>query len=535
MSKLVALLCGTALLAFAATASAVAPPVPQLNWNPCSTNGAVCAVAQVPLDYADPAGAKTFVVLARYPVNPANKIGTVFVNFGGPGVSGVTRLIQSGFGVSLRALLGGRFDVVAFDPRGVGSSDPMQCFDTEAQRTAFRSASPVFPWLDDQERPYFDAYSSLAPRCLGRGQPIALHMSTADVARDLDLLRQAVGDDRITYLGFSYGSYLGNTYANMFPDKVRALVIDGVLNPLIWTIGRQISSDRVAVQAVADEFYRLCDEAATVNPAYCLMSGPQGAAATYLAVAESLKQTPVVLPNGVLFTYDKLIGQTVGCMYTPEQWPACANFVAFLANALRGDDGAAEKAAATMRGIIDTWRMADGGRAYNNQFDASLGVLCSDTQYRAPFAHYAALDGWAAKGSVFGPYWWWTNVPCADWPLSPDRYAGPWTAHTSAPVLVVGNYFDPATDYAGAQAAAKWLKDARLLSYAGWGHCAFPRANACVVSHVVQYLFDGSLPPEGTVCPANPSPFLPAMSAASPADGTTGLSAAGMPMVVPEM
>lgn len=435
--------------------------------------------------------------------------------------------------MTLRALLQGRFDVVAFDPRGVGYSDPMQCFDSEGDRAAFVSALPVFPYLNEQERPYFDASSSLAGTCLGRGQPIAMHMSTADVARDLDLLRQAVGDDRITYLGFSYGSYLGNTYANMFPDKVRAVVIDGVLNPLIWTIGRQISSDRVAAAAVADEFNRLCDDAAAINPAYCFMSGPDGAAATYLTVAESIKQTPVVLPNGVLYTYDKLIAQTVGCMYTPEQWPACANFVAFLASALRGEAGAAEKAAVALRGIVDEWRMTDGGRAYNNQFDASLGVMCSDTQYRAPFANYAALDGWTAKGSMFGPYWWWLNVPCADWPLSPDRYAGPWTARTSAPVLVVGNYFDPATDYAGAQAAAKWLKSARLLSYAGWGHCAFPRANACVVSNVVRYLFDGSLPPEGTVCPANPNPFLPALSTASPLEVTKSLSAAGLPTVAP--
>ncbi len=486
MSRYVASSCGAALLALAMSASSAAPTVPVLNWNPCSPDGAVCAAAQVPLDYDDPAGAQTYIVLARYPVNPATKIGTVFVNFGGPGVSGVTRLIQSGFGQTLRALLQGRFDVVAFDPRGVGYSDPMQCFDTEGDRTAFRAANPIFPYFDEQERPYFDAYASLGPICLGRGQPIALHMSTGDVARDLDLLRQAVGDERLTYLGFSYGSYLGNTYANMFPDKVRALAIDGVLNPLIWTIGRQISSDRVAAAAVADEFNRLCDEAAAINPAYCLMSGPQGAAATYQAVAEALKQTPVLLPNGVLYTYDILIAQGVGCMYTPQQWPACANFVAYLASALRGDAGAAQKADATLRSIVGSWRAADAGRAYN-----------------------------------------------ADWPVSPDRYAGPWTARTSAPVLVVGNYFDPATDYAGAQAAAKWLKNARLLSYAGWGHCAFPQGNACVVGHMVRYLLDGTLPPEGTVCPANRSPFLPAPAFAG--DETNGLSAAGLPTFVPEM
>jgi pimeloyl-ACP methyl ester carboxylesterase len=535
MSRLIASLCGSALLAFVMSANAAAPPVPVLNWNPCSTDGADCAMAQVPLDYDEPAGATTYIVLARYAADPATKIGTVFVNFGGPGVSGVARLIGSGFGLTLRALLLGRFDVVAFDPRGVGYSDPIQCFDTEGDRAAFNALQPIFPYFDEQERPYFDAYSSLAARCLGRGQPIALHMSTADAARDLDLLRQAVDDERITYLGFSYGSYLGNTYANMFPDKVRALAIDGVLNPLIWTIGRQISSDRVAAAAVAEEFNRLCDEAAAVNPAYCFMSGPQGAAATYAAVAESLKQTPIVLPGGSLYTYDMLIAQTVGCMYTPEQWPACANFVALLASALQGDGDAATRADATLRGIVDTWRSADAGRAYNNQFDASLGVMCADTQYRNPFAYYAALDGWAAKGSVFGPYWWWFNVSCARWPLSPDRYAGPWTARTSAPVLVIGNYFDPATDYAGAQAAAKWLKNARLLSYAGWGHCAFPRANACVVGHVVRYLLDGSLPPEGTVCPANPSPFLPAAPGSSTVEAAKGLSAAGLPMAVPKM
>ena len=139
MTRLIASLCGTALLALAMSAHAATPTVPVLNWNPCSPDGAVCAAAQVPLDYDDPAGPQTYVVLARYPVNPATKIGTVFVNFGGPGVSGVTRLIQSGFGLTLRGLLQGKFDVVAFDPRGVGYSDPMQCFDTEGDRTAFRA------------------------------------------------------------------------------------------------------------------------------------------------------------------------------------------------------------------------------------------------------------------------------------------------------------------------------------------------------------------------------------------------------------
>ena len=118
------------------------------------------------------------------------------------------------------------------------------------------------------------------------------------------------------------------------------------------------------------------------------------------------------------------------------------------------------------------------------------------------------VGAYAAAGSVFGPLWWWNNAPCATWPKAPDRYAGPWTARTSAPVLVVGNYFDGVTGYDGAVASSKLLGNSRLLSYAGWGHTAFGRSG-CTTDYITAYLLDGSLPPAGTVCPANPNPFVP--------------------------
>jgi pimeloyl-ACP methyl ester carboxylesterase len=508
MKKLIVSLVGAVLLAMGSTAGADPPAVPVLNWFPCAP-GADCAVAQVPLDYDEPQGAQTYIVLARYPAaDQANRIGTLFVNFGGPGISGVNRLL-GGAGQLLAAATQGRFDVVSFDPRGVGLSDPLQCFATEADRAAYFSTVPIFPYRDDQERHFFDVISGLAPVCFGRNLRITAHMSTADVARDLDLLRAAVGDERITYFGFSYGSFVGNTYANLFPNKIRALVIDGVIDPHIWVIGRQISSDRVATAAVLDEFLRLCDEAAGIHPALCPASGPDGAAAKFDALAEALKDVPVLLPDGSLYTYDRLIADANGCLYTPEIWPDCAAFIGFLSNAVRGEPAAAQQVVAARQVIIVRSRAAAGPQTrYANMFDASYGVLCADTEYRRPFAVYAALDGWTEKGSIFGPYWWWGNAGCANWPLSPDRYAGPWTARTSASVLIVGNYFDPATDYAGALASDKWLKNSRLLSYAGWGHIAFTR-NACVQGHVINYLLNGALPAEGTVCPANPNPFFP--------------------------
>ena len=531
MSKLAVSFCGTALLAFAGLASAVSPPVPVLNWTPC--DDALCADALVPLDYDTPSGPKISLHLARYEGDPARRIGTVFVNFGGPGGAGATIIRTSGFGAALRDALGGYFDVIGFDPRGIGESQPQfRCFDTEGDRAAFLGMHPVFPYADHQERPYFDAYTGMAEQCVARNQPLSAHMSTADAARDLDLLRQAVGDAKLTYLGFSYGSYLGNTYANLFPDKVRAVVIDGVLNPLIWTIGRQISSDRVAVAAVFDEFIRLCDEAADQDVMLCPLSYPAGARATYDALAAALIESPIDL-GGFLYSYDFLIADTVGCMYNPEAWPYCASVLAYLASAAHGDSGAVERARAARMEMLSRLTTERDDASYSNGFDAMYGVMCSDTKYLDPFAAFAALDGWVEKGSIFGPYWWWTNSPCANWPLAEDRYAGPWTARTSAPVLVVGNYFDPATDYAGAVAATKWLKNARLLTYAGWGHTATMRSQ-CVANHVGWYLFSGQLPPEGTVCPANLSPFLTAGMASAEA-GKALKPVAGLPVLRPEM
>ena len=235
--------------------------------------GAECAIARVPLDYDQPFGSTTEIALARIPASDrANKIGSLFINPGGPGASGVDFALF-GFGDFLNLVLQGRFDIVGFDPRGIGASNPIRCFDTTDERAALFAGTPVFPYRRAQERPFFDVYQTFAHTCLDRNQRITDHMSTADVVRDLDLLREAVGDKRLNYLGFSYGSYLGNTYANLFPRKVRALVIDGVLDPRLWSSGLQILSDRVNTEKEFNEFLRLCDEAA----AACGLNGPAGA------------------------------------------------------------------------------------------------------------------------------------------------------------------------------------------------------------------------------------------------------------------
>ena len=517
----------------ALAAAGAAPAAAAIDWEACGSDfpGIECATTAVPLDYDRPGGATTEIALARVPATAANHVGTVFVNPGGPGGSGVS-MVLSGFGEFLHANLDGRFDVVGFDPRGVGASDPLHCFDSEDELFAFLSAAPLFPYAESQYRPFYDHWASLAGRCLTRGETIAEHMSTADVVRDLDLLRRKVGDRGLTYLGFSYGSYIGNTYANLFSRNIRALVIDGVLNPRLWSSGWQIHSDRVATQEEFNEFLRLCEEAGP----QCAFGDGKRTAERWEALARSVERRPIDLGDGFLYTYDFLIGDATGAMYRPEVWggpDGYATFLDFVADAALGDQAAAARARAVRSRVLAA--LADGRvreADYPNGLDAYYGNQCADTEYPGTFVQFRAIDRYARAGSRFGPYWWWSNNGCTHWPVADDRYAGPWTARTTAPVLVVGNYFDGVTDYAGAVATSRFLKNSRLLSYAGWGHTAYGR-NECTREFVNAYLLRQKLPPAGSVCPANPNPFLTAPTPPA-ADGSHAVGSPPDWMLLPE-
>ena len=477
------------------------PPVPTLNWRPCGEDPTkLCATAVVPLDYDKPRGRTIELALAKVPAgDPGRRIGTVFVNPGGPGGSGVDMVLYDGnlFADSLD----GRFDVVGIDPRGVARSDPLHCFDSQEDLDAFLTSQPVFPYRRAQERPYFNHWSSLGAECLDDRQPVARHMSTADVARDLDLLRQAVGDSRLTYLGFSYGSHIGNTYANLFPGRVRAMVIDGVIDPQLWTSGWLIKGDRREADKVFDEALRLCDAA---GPG-CAFSTPGGSQARWQALADRIRREPLVIDPEFTYTYDLLINDAVGAMAEPDFLPDLMAWFDQVADAVLGDQPPVPGMAAARNRILKQLQAPAPEASYPNGFDASYGVSCADTQFPSQFDTYRAVGNWVERGSQIAPRFWWWNAGCANWPTAPDRYVGPWTARTSAPVLVVGNHYDPITYYAWAQATARLLPNSRLLTYAGGGHLAYPRSD-CIQAHVNQYLLTGALPPKGTVCPA-PNPF----------------------------
>jgi pimeloyl-ACP methyl ester carboxylesterase len=493
-------------------APATAAPPAQIRWSPCERDGFQCAAVPVPLDHDQPGGASILLSLIRLPASdPDQRIGSLLVNPGGPGGSGVD-LVQFGaefFPPEIRA----RFDLVGFDPRGVARSTPLRCFGTPRQwGPASWAELPLTPQQVDVVAAA-DGY--LADACEQRGGEIIDHMTTADVARDMDLLRAALGDEQLTFLGFSYGSMLGTTYANLFPERVRAIVVDGVLDPIAWTTGAagqshlpfstRLRSDEGA-QETLGEFFRLCD-AAGEN---CAFSG--NSAARFAALRDRLLARPILVEldgQTFPFTYTDLIFSTLGALYSTFAWPFHAEFLAVLeAAASPAALGAALADVRTSLGYVNK----RGFPRYPNFVEGFPGVACSDSDN--PDSHadwFAAAESAEAQYGYFGRAWTWVSSICAVWPgRTDDRYTGPWNARTANPVLVVGNYFDPATRYQGAQTVAGLLPNSRLLSYAGWGHTVYWGVSTCVDAAVNAYLVSGVLPAAGTVCQPEIDPFAPA-------------------------
>jgi pimeloyl-ACP methyl ester carboxylesterase len=403
-----------------------------------------------------------------------------------------------------------RFDLVGFDPRGVAGSTPLQCFDTTDEALAALAPFP-FPVTRQEERVWVQADRAYARACAERAGPILDHMSTANVARDMDLLRQAVGDRKMTFVGYSYGSHVGSTYANMFPDKVRAVVIDGVIDPVSYTTGRgdqartlpsdaRLRSEQGAYDTL-QAFLRLCD-----------LGGPNCAFSEgnpkrrYDRLARRLLAEPAQLPDGqggtVPFTYADLVSTTLGVLYDPSSWPPFAEFLQEL-DSLTSPARAAE----ALRGLRQ--RLGLAGRApYEQVLEGFAGVWCLDpVNPDHPSAWARAARRADRRDPYFGRPWIWFGSICAPWPgQDSDRYLGPFNRRTANTVLVVGNVNDPATRYQDAVSTARLLGRGRLLTVAGSGHTSL-FLSSCADGHVSRYLLTGRVPAKGTVCGVDVVPF----------------------------
>lgn len=532
---------------------AVKTPKPQ--WFTCKAfaPGAECTSVALPLDYDNPRGAKTEVAVLRIKAkNQKNRIGTLFLNPGGPGGSGIGIAAATPYFLGPQVLE--RFDIVGFDPRGVNFSDNVRCWkNLGEQQDALEGIGVPYPAKGKETQAFVKSAEAFGKACGATGKPLSASMSTAQVARDMDVLRRMVGDTQLSYLGFSYGSYLGTVYANMFPDRVRAVAIDGVLDPVAWA-GTSATADIPLTQRIKSgegtekAMRSILDRCQKAGKDYCMLAAAGNPEKTYRSVLAQLKAKPLVLTDEVTgeayFTLTEpiMISMLLENLYSPygasgvdmilsdafaqlkarttpkppasstpkPKAPAAKNaqtahklFVAKIREYETREKVAARETAR---------KAAASGFAfpYDNSPEAYPAVLCSDGKNPAKarsWSGYAATADSVAPG--FGPLWTWASAPCATstWKAKDeDSYTGAFTHRTKNPLLVVGNYWDPATNYSGAQKVAKLMPNSRLLSSNSWGHTAYG-TSVCVTDAMDRYLLTTQLPAAGKLCTGDIQPF----------------------------
>ena len=520
----------------------------KLDWTACNKEESEqtgtlfeCANLVVPLDYDDidldliheegidkvarwakDAGLAIDLPLVRIPASdPNNRQGAILLNPGGPGGSGINLLLNIGpqlgflFGLDVLA----QFDLVGFDPRGIGQSAPIRCFDTTEEAQAVLPPFP-FPLSVEEIRQDRDAVKALAKACRSYdgAREIGEHMSTANVARDMDVIRASMGDESLNFYGLSYGSYVAATYANLFPKRVRAFVADGVLDPEAWAnrSGRvpftsRLRSDEGAAETL-EEFFVQCDAAIPGNCAFAPDSRNR-----FAALANRLRNDgpiEVELPDGgetVTVSYQVLISVSLSNLYNPFDFVDFAEALAFV------ESIAAEPATVAVSSPAFVALME--AEPYDNFVESPPAVACVDTNNPRSFRAYARAANIAeAKFGYFGPLWTWSFSSCIAWPFKDgDRYTGPFTATTASPVLVIGNFFDPATRYEGAQALRSLLPNSSLLSVDVPGHTSLGLSQ-CAADITAQYFLDPSnaAAVDGFVCPSDFGNFFDAVAGQPP-------------------
>ncbi|ASO21027.1 pimeloyl-ACP methyl ester carboxylesterase [Actinoalloteichus hoggarensis] len=524
---LVVTVCGLPATAFAVEDSPVAAEpavlgtggaaVPVLEWGPCPEGTASaayeCATAAVPLSYQDPHGERIEVAVGRLPAaDPENRIGSLFFNPGGPGGSGRIPPV-------LAPELHERFDLVGFDPRGVADSTPLRCFADVWE--AADSFGHVFPTTPSEERRVIEATRTGTDACAEEAGPVLDHMSTANVARDLDLLRAAVGDEQLTFHGFSYGTHLGAVYANLFPDRVRAMTLDGGLDPVAWTTGASPADAELpyttrigsaaGAQRALSTFLDVCAEderCAFREPGVDLRE-------KYDRVLDAARTAPIEVPDEdgwvMEWSYPLVVGVVGSALYDARGSAFLGDYLQSLVDAVEGR--AARGASAAVTAVAADVAAAVGGQERYAGPEQNFGVACLDSDNPSDPARWseaAAASDREAPG--FGAMWTYESLPCATWPgVDEDRYQGPWDRPTANPVLVLGNRLgDPATPYEGGRELADLLGDGRLLSLDAFGHGAFGlQISDCVDAAVIEYYLGGEPPADGTVCAPDRTPFDP--------------------------
>ncbi|MCW2614140.1 MAG: hypothetical protein JWN08_1134 [Frankiales bacterium] len=460
------------------SASPVVPSPAPLAWEACGGSGFECSTLTVPLVDEDPSQGTVDLALTRKRVSsPSRRIGSLVINPGGPGASAVGYL-QAAFS-QVPAAVRARFDLVAFDPRGVGRTSPVRCGTTAELDDYFA----IDPSPDDpaELRELEQGNEDLVAGCRQRSGEILPHVSTADAARDLDKVRAALGDDRLTYLGYSYGTSLGAAYLDRFPTRVRAMVLDGGIDPTL-TWDRLLQGQSSGFDRALEAFLAHCER---TRCAYRqAVSGDLGAA--YDRLAAEVERAPLSGDaTRDVGPAELSLGVGAGLYSRADGWPAIADAL----TAAENGDGS------VLLALNDSYldRTEDG---YQNVSEANIAVNCLDRPWPRETAPYLALAERVREDAPrFGPAIALSGMACAEWPVPPVGTPHPVTAPGAPPVLVIGTTGDPATPYAWSVALADQLESGVLLTYRGDGHTVYrDGAPACVRAPVDEYLLTAVAP-----------------------------------------
>jgi pimeloyl-ACP methyl ester carboxylesterase len=460
-------------------AATTVPPPP--TWSGCGTH-LDCVQLHVPLDYTKPSGPQISLFVQRHKAaKPSQRIGALLVNPGGPGVSATFLTAQAELVFSPQIL--NRFDIVSWDPRGVGQSTRVDCVDN---LDPYMTPDPT-PDSDTAKAALEAASKQLADACRQRsGTDLLAHVSTQETARDIDEIRKFLGEDKISWLGFSYGSELGATFATMFPGSLRAAVLDGAIDPNLGPTAIALSELK-GIRATLNRILDQCSATAT-----CPFRGNGDTRSRFDALVKKLDHSPLPAPAG---TNRPAIGEgilswaVVQALYVEDFWPVLDKA---LAAADKGD----------AQGLLDLYdqyvrRNPDG--TFNNEIEAYLAISCIDGDTPNDRTSFMALlDALRVADPQIGEWSWWPN-PCLYWPVPPVKRIA-LTGKGAGTILVVAATGDPITPIDQSRSLAKELEHGTLLVRTGEGHTSYGAGNQCIDSAVDDYLINLKVPPDGTVC-----------------------------------
>ncbi|MFI5616407.1 alpha/beta hydrolase [Streptomyces sp. NPDC051567] len=464
----------------APTAAEGGGPPPGPEWQ--------CATLDVPLDYAEPGGETVPLALIRARAQDTkNRIGSLVFNFGGPGGSGLTTLPSAAKEYeALRA----RYDLVSFDPRGVGRSAPVRCEDD--QRLDAYYAQDATPTTPAEERTYVDSIKQYQRACERNSGKVLPHVGTPNAARDMDRIRQALGDEKLYYFGISYGTELGGVYAHLFPKNVGRAVFDAVVDPTKDAEQGAIGQAK-GFQLALGNFARDCVERGDA----CRIQGstPKEIEANVIALQKRLAVRPIPGIGTRQLTETAATNGIAQALYSKELWPLLE----------QGLDEAEGGQGQLLLALSDALNGRDPQGRYSNIGAANTAINCVDSKERYTAAQTRSkLPAFRAASPVFGDFLGWALMSCTDWPVAGDWTTPDVSAPGAAPILVIGNTGDPATPYEGARNMVERLGPGVgvELTYKGEGHGAYNSGDPCVQRAVNSYLLDGKVPATGTVCTA---------------------------------